>query len=431
MKKKLSVLVTTFMLSFTVNAGLVLAETGQPTGVMVEEQNTEVAVEGETLVTETTAVIAATETDSEATTADTTTTDTTTTDTTTATETTDSDAIGTDTVVVDADGQEVDPGTLPDSPLSWLEELIEKIKVTLAGNPIEKAQLLEEQATEDLAEVTELVKEGETNEEQIEEVLTSYTTKVEKALEFLEQVENTDSDEYQKFQEALTKVNTNNVIVLGGLLEKLPAQAAEKVALNIVRAMEKAIAKVEKKDRKLAPLEQVETADTDTAAEGEATMETSADATTAETINDAQVDEEVDEEVNISAEATDVLTTFAKALGLEKSPQGNAYGYYYKHNKEAKEAKEAAKAANKARQVTEQTEQQEEQAEEIQEETQTEQQEEQAEGTQVETQQQVEQTEEIQEQAEVQKEKVKSSSKQNNENNRNHDRGKNGDRNRD
>lgn len=423
MKKKLSILVTTLMLSFTVNAGPALAEPVQPSEVMVEKQNTEVAVEGETVVIETTVTTDATETNSEATTADTTATDTTNTDTSENIEATDSDIIGTDTVVVDAAGQEVDPGTLPDSPFAWLEDLIDKIKIALTWDPIKKAQLLEEQATEDLAEATELVKEGEENEAQIVESLVSYSTKVERALEFLEQVEDTDSVEYQRLQEALTKVNTNNIIVLGGLLEKLPPQAAEKVALNIVRSMEKAIAKAEKMERKLAQVERVEAADAedadaDTAAEKEAAIETSADAAN-ETVNDVQVDEEVD----LSEEATEVLTTFAKALNIKKAPQGNAYGYYYKHDKEAKEA---AKAGIKNEQVTEQTEQQAEQAQ----------------GTQGQTEQQSEQAEETQEQTEVQKcyqskkeeskkEEVKNSSKQDKKNNHNNGKGENGNRNRD
>ena len=361
MKKQLAVLVTAVMLSFSMNGGIVLADTVvQPTEVTAEanNQNTEGAVTSETNVTDTTVV-----------------------------------SIGDDTVVVDEDGQEVDPGTLPDSPLSWLEELIEKIKVALAGNPIDKAQLIVDQATEDLSEATELAKEGEDNGDQIEETLNSYTTKVEKALEFLEQVNDTDSEEYQKLEDALTKVNANNVIVLGGLLEKLPPQAAEKVALNIVRAMEKAIAKAEKMEKVKATATDTDTdtdADTNTDADEEATTENSTDVTNADTITNTQVDED------LSGEATKELKTFAEALGLKKAPQGYAYGYYYKHDKEAKEA---AKAVFKGQKVTEQTEQQVEQAETTQEQT------------------------NVQKAQQTKKEEVKSSSKQ--ENNR-HNKGENG-----
>ena len=360
MKKQLAVVLTAAMLSFPVNAGLVLAETTTtPETISVITTETQV-----TNTTETTAVANsdATTTDTTTTTtanADSTTSDATTTnaDTTTTTDTTlntttitsdntsatDTEAtpIGEDTTVVNEDGQVVDAGTLPGSPIYWLETLIEKIQVALTFDPVKKAQLIEDQAYEHLAEATELAKEGEENQEEIEKALTSYTTKVEKAQAFLEQVKDPESEESQKLQEALTKVNTNNVIVLGSLLEKLPPHAAQKVALNIVRAMEKAVVKAEKIERKQAQLGLNQPAEDNTHATTETTT-TTTDSQAAEGVETAtatNTDALIVNTANLSEAAKKSLEEFRVALGLKKVPQGNAYGYYKLSKEKVKKEK--------------------------------------------------------------------------------------------
>ena len=52
---------------------------------------------------------------------------------------------------------------------------------------------------------------------------------------------------------ALASINSNNIQVLGNLINKLPPQAAQKLALNVVRTMEKAVQKIKKEEAKDAP----------------------------------------------------------------------------------------------------------------------------------------------------------------------------------
>lgn len=156
-----------------------------------------------------------------------------------------------------ADGTENDevvpPGTLPDSPFYWLTILIEKLQVTLTFDPVEKTELLEEQGLERIAEATALIEQGDT--ELAEATLNSYTEKVAEAQAFIAQLAETDSETRLILETALSKTSANNVQTLGGLLEKLPSQAAQRVALNIVRSMEKSISKMEKKDQHMVAQE--------------------------------------------------------------------------------------------------------------------------------------------------------------------------------
>jgi hypothetical protein len=149
--------------------------------------------------------------------------------------------------VLDENGEVVSPGTLPDSPFYWLTLLIEKLEVILTFDPVEKTQLLEEQALERIAEAQALIEEGDTYE--AESALQAYTEKVIEAQAFIATLAETDSEMMQKLETALSNTRAQNVQTLGGLLDKLPPQASQKVALNIVRSMEKAIVKMEKKDQ--------------------------------------------------------------------------------------------------------------------------------------------------------------------------------------
>ncbi|AET70630.1 hypothetical protein Desor_5247 [Desulfosporosinus orientis DSM 765] len=141
--------------------------------------------------------------------------------------------------VVDEDGNTVDPA-------NWLTDLIGKLQIALTFDPVHKSQLMEEHALKKLAKAQKLMAEGKTEESQT--VFYEYADKIAKAQEFLDKVEDPSSEEAQKLTLALTNVNQKNVEVLGNLLEKLPPQAAQKVALNVVRSMEKAVTKLEKQD---------------------------------------------------------------------------------------------------------------------------------------------------------------------------------------
>jgi hypothetical protein len=350
MKKQLAVVLTAALLSLPVSPVVAMAETTTQETATVNSEVTATNTEstaGTVVATDTTTgtntgttgtTTTSTSTDSTVATPAENTTTNTSDEATTTEEATQAEET---TTVVDENGENVEAGTLPDSSFYWLDELIEKIQVALTFDPVKKAELVNEQALERLAEAVELA--GDTdqaadqdqtevepieNSEDVEEALNSYSEKIEKALDFLEQVKNPDSEEAQNLQVALTKVNHNNVIVLGGLLEKLPPQAAQKVALNIVRAMEKAVAKVEKMEGKQAQLDQDETEDT--------TSSDEAVATTSDT-----------ETAKVKKQTKKSLEEFYTALGVKKGPEGLAYGYNYKQDKEAKEAAKAAVAETK------------------------------------------------------------------------------------
>ncbi|WP_042331629.1 DUF5667 domain-containing protein [Desulfosporosinus orientis] len=148
---------------------------------------------------------------------------------------------------VDENGDVVAPGTLPDSPFYWLTTLIEKLQVALTFDPEKKTELLEEQALERMAEASAMIAKGDT--EEAEGALTAYSEKLTQAQAFLASLTDTDSEVTQKLETALSQTHAKNIQTLGGLLDKLPPQAAQKVALNVVRSMEKSIAKMEKKDQ--------------------------------------------------------------------------------------------------------------------------------------------------------------------------------------
>jgi len=92
-----------------------------------------------------------------------------------------------------------------------------------------------------------LIEQGDT--EEAEGAITAYTEKIAEAQAFLALLTETDSETTVKLETALSKTHANNIQTLGGLLEKLPPQAAQKVALNVVRSMEKSITKMDKKDQ--------------------------------------------------------------------------------------------------------------------------------------------------------------------------------------
>lgn len=150
--------------------------------------------------------------------------------------------------VLDENGEIVDPGTLPDSPFYWLTELIKKLQVILTTDPVAKTELLEDQALQNIAQAAAMVESGDTEEAQV--AIEGYTQKLAEAQAFLEDLAATDSETAQKLELAMSQSHAQNIQTLGGLLDKLPPQASKKIALNIVRSMEKSIAKMEKKDQR-------------------------------------------------------------------------------------------------------------------------------------------------------------------------------------
>ncbi|AHF08670.1 DUF5667 domain-containing protein [Desulfitobacterium metallireducens] len=273
MKKHIALALTAALLSFPVAPGLVMAET-LPTGTSTVTLTTTQSSDPST-------VTSSTQTD--------------------ATVTTEDPAA---TTVQDQNGETVDPGTLPDSPLYWFETLIGKLQVALTFDPVKKAEVVEQQAVENLAEAKVMIEKGDMDK--AEKTLTVYNEKIEQAQMFLDQVKDPNSETAQKVQAALTQVNSNNMVVLGNLLEKLPPQAAQKLALNIVRSVEKAVTKAEKMDGR--------TDDRDN----------TADSTTTTTVQTSNVDNttnmtETQNQAQLKKQEKQALEQFQVDLGLKKA----------------------------------------------------------------------------------------------------------------
>ena len=147
------------------------------------------------------------------------------------------------TPVVDVNGNTV-------TPANWFTDLIGKLQLALTFDPARKGELNEQQALAKLAEAQKLMKDGKPEAAQI--CLNEYTDKITKAQAFLDQVKDPTSETAKTLDKALANVNLNNVQVLSNLLDKLPPQAAQKLALNVVRTMEKAVIKIQKEEAKVA-----------------------------------------------------------------------------------------------------------------------------------------------------------------------------------
>lgn len=128
-----------------------------------------------------------------------------------------------------------------------LTQLINKLQTILAANSTTQTDAASTTQTD-----TTLVS-GDTQETQVP--FHGNTKNLEAAQAFLAEITATDSETMQKLELALSKTPAKNIETLAGLLDKLPAQASEKVALNIVRSMEKSIAKMEKINEVTLPAE--------------------------------------------------------------------------------------------------------------------------------------------------------------------------------
>lgn len=214
-----------------------------------------------------------------------------------ATTTTSSAITGT---VVDSSGSTVTPAT-------WFTELIGKLQLMLTFDPARKAELSEQHALADLAEAQKLIKEDKTDEAQV--AINKYTDKLTLAQGFLTEVKDPNSDAAKNLVIALSKVNTNNIQVLSSLLDKLPPQAAQKLALNIVRSMEKAVTKMEKENGRVAPVAATTNPTTPTATPSTITTPVTTPATTGTSVTDAKL---------LEKQAKIALESFKKSLKKQK-----------------------------------------------------------------------------------------------------------------
>lgn len=225
MKKQLAIITMTALLGLTLNSSLVLADT---------------------VTTDTTQPTITTSSSTDP--SQTTTPATTGTSTGTTTDTTSGTATSTSQLppVQDSNGQTVAPGTLPDSPFYWLTNFIQKIELALTFNPVQKASLAEQQALQKLAAAEAMAKKGKADLAQ--KTLNEYSDKISQAETFLTQIKDPNSDTAKALEIGLAQTSAANIAVLSGLLDKLPPQAAQKVALNVVRSLEKVVNQVENKE---------------------------------------------------------------------------------------------------------------------------------------------------------------------------------------
>lgn len=147
--------------------------------------------------------------------------------------------------VVDPDGKIVIPST-------QFSDFIDKLQLALAFDPAHKGELNKRHALRKLAQAQKLMKDGNIEASRI--CFNEYKDKIAKAQAFLLEAEDPNSATAKTLAIALANVDAKNIQVLSDLVVKLPPQAAQKLALNVVRTMDKAVIKIQKEEAKVAPV---------------------------------------------------------------------------------------------------------------------------------------------------------------------------------
>ena len=147
--------------------------------------------------------------------------------------------------VVDPDGKIVIPST-------QFSDFIDKLQLALAFDPAHQCELNKRHALRKLAQAQQLMKDG--NIEACKISFNEYKDKIAKAQAFLLEAEDTNSATAKTLAIALANVDAKNIQVLSNLVVKLPPQAAQKLALNVVRTMDKAVIKIQKEEAKVDPV---------------------------------------------------------------------------------------------------------------------------------------------------------------------------------
>ena len=146
--------------------------------------------------------------------------------------------------VVVTDGKLVIPST-------QYSDFIDKLQLALAFDPARKCELNKRHALRKLARAQQCMKEG--NIEACKIAFSEYKDNIAKAQAFLLEAEDANSATAKTLAIALADVDAKNVQALSDLVVKLPPQAAQKLALNVVRTMDKAVVKIQKEDAKVDP----------------------------------------------------------------------------------------------------------------------------------------------------------------------------------
>lgn len=151
--------------------------------------------------------------------------------------------------VVDVNGKPVAAGILPDSPLYWLTNVIEKIQVWFTFNPAQKVALVQAQALEKLAVAQEMAAKGKG--QLAGQALADFVGKEKEAGQFAEQMKGTQAGTFQQLQAGLAKTYAGNIEVIAGLLKTLPPQTASQTTENVAHSLAKTVAGMNQAERKL------------------------------------------------------------------------------------------------------------------------------------------------------------------------------------
>jgi len=139
--------------------------------------------------------------------------------------------------VVDATGKLVLAST-------QYSDFIDALQLALTFDPAHKAQINKRHALKKLAQAQQYMKDG--NIEACKIAFNEYKDKIAQAQAFLTAAKDSTSDIAKALTIALADVDAKNIQVLTALTTKLPPQAAQKLALNVVRTMNKAVIEIQK-----------------------------------------------------------------------------------------------------------------------------------------------------------------------------------------
>src|SRR5665648_680256 len=147
--------------------------------------------------------------------------------------------------VVEYDGKIVIPST-------QFSDFIDNLQLALTFDAARQGEINKRHALRKLAQANKLMQDGNIEDSKI--CFSEYKDKIAKAQEFLNEAETPGSATAVALAKALENVEAKNIAVLSDLVVKLPPQVAQKLALNVVRTMDKAVVKDQKEEAKVAPV---------------------------------------------------------------------------------------------------------------------------------------------------------------------------------
>lgn len=194
--------------------------------------------------------------------------------------------------------------TTDSSSTEWLTPLIDKLQTILGTDSPVTPDSQTDQTSENTSETSTLTEVGDTGETQVP--TDEYSKKLKEAQDFLEGLSAEDSDTMQKLELAVNNNHAQNIKVLGNLLDKLPTQASERLAFNIVRSMEKSVNRTEKTDQQTQ----------------EVTTTTNEVTTTANSVEDDSLSET--ETSSLTEEEQTALDSLDQTFGVDEATSGTA-----------------------------------------------------------------------------------------------------------